>query len=38
LFNLAALYSQLAAAEDRSNHDGIRRATLHYQVSRTHLN
>lgn len=32
LFNLAALYSQLAASEDRSTPDGLKRATLHYQV------
>ncbi|KAI6115655.1 BRO1-like domain-containing protein [Pisolithus croceorrhizus] len=31
LFNLAALYSQLAAAEDRSSQDGLRRATTYYQ-------
>ncbi|KAN0092781.1 BRO1-like domain containing protein [Tylopilus felleus] len=31
LFNLAALYSQLAASEDRSTPDGLKRATLHYQ-------
>ena len=32
LFNLAALYSQLAAAEDRSTSDGIKRAAASYQV------
>jgi hypothetical protein len=32
LFNLAALYSQLAVAQDRSNTDGIKRAILHAQV------
>ncbi|KAJ7127029.1 BRO1-like domain-containing protein [Mycena epipterygia] len=31
LFNLAALYSQLAASEDRSNADGIKRAIPNYQ-------
>ncbi|KAF8553948.1 BRO1-domain-containing protein [Imleria badia] len=31
LFNLAALHSQLAASEDRSAQDGLKRATLHYQ-------
>ncbi|KAJ7227152.1 BRO1-like domain-containing protein [Mycena pura] len=31
LFNLAALYSQLAASEDRSNADGIKRASSYYQ-------
>ena len=33
LFNLAALYSQLAAAEDRLHPDGIKRANAYYQVS-----
>lgn len=33
LFNLAALYSQLAAAEDRSSQDGLKRANTYYQVS-----
>ena len=32
LFNLAALYSQLSAAEDRSTTDGIKRAAVNYQV------
>ena len=32
LFNLAALYSQLSAAEDRSTTDGIKRAAANYQV------
>ncbi len=32
LFNLAALYSQLATAEDRSTSEGIKRAALKYQV------
>jgi programmed cell death 6-interacting protein len=32
LFNLAALYSQLAEAEDRSNRDGLKRASDFYQV------
>lgn len=32
LFNLAALYSQLAAAEDRSSVEGIKRAASNYQV------
>lgn len=32
LFNLAALYSQLAASEDRSSQDGLKRAALYYQV------
>ncbi|KAI6038820.1 BRO1-like domain-containing protein [Pisolithus marmoratus] len=31
LFNLAALYSQLAAAEDRSNQEGLKRASAYYQ-------
>ncbi|KAH7884708.1 BRO1-like domain-containing protein [Phlebopus sp. FC_14] len=31
LFNLAALYSQLAASEDRSTQDGLKRATAYYQ-------
>ncbi|KAG6872669.1 hypothetical protein C0995_007778 [Termitomyces sp. Mi166 len=31
LFNLASLYSQLAASEDRSTMDGIKRATANYQ-------
>ncbi|EEB88153.1 hypothetical protein MPER_14171, partial [Moniliophthora perniciosa FA553] len=31
VFNLAALYSQLAAAEDRSHGDGIKRAGGLYQ-------
>ncbi|KAJ7494696.1 BRO1-like domain-containing protein [Mycena galericulata] len=31
LFNLAALYCQLAASEDRSNADGIKRAIPNYQ-------
>jgi len=34
LFNLAALYSQLAVAEDRSNREGVRRASAYYQVYR----
>ncbi|KAF7316870.1 pH-response regulator protein palA/RIM20 [Mycena chlorophos] len=33
VFNIAALYSQLAASEDRSNSDGIKRAIPYYQVS-----
>lgn len=33
LFNLAALYSQLAANDDRSNTVGIKRALANYQVS-----
>lgn len=32
LFNLAALYSQLAATEDRSHLEGIKRAKANYQV------
>lgn len=32
LFNLAALYSQLARAEDRSHAEGIKRANAFYQV------
>jgi programmed cell death 6-interacting protein len=32
LFNLASLYSQLAASEDRSTTEGIKRATANYQV------
>ncbi|KAG2128141.1 BRO1-like domain-containing protein [Suillus cothurnatus] len=31
LFNLAALYSQLAASEDRSSQDGLKRASAYYQ-------
>lgn len=31
LFNIAALYSQLAASEDRSSQDGLKRATAYYQ-------
>lgn len=31
LFNLAALYSRLATAEDRSSQDGLKRATTYYQ-------
>ncbi|KDQ57158.1 hypothetical protein JAAARDRAFT_58624 [Jaapia argillacea MUCL 33604] len=31
IFNLAALYSQLAASEDRSTADGLKRATVSYQ-------
>ncbi|EIW83874.1 pH-response regulator [Coniophora puteana RWD-64-598 SS2] len=31
VFNLAALYSQLAFAEDRSNKDGLKRAANYYQ-------
>ncbi|KAK7033123.1 pH-response regulator protein palA/RIM20 [Favolaschia claudopus] len=33
LFNLAALYSQLAASEDRSTSDGIKRAIPNYQAA-----
>lgn len=36
VFNLAALYSQLAGTEDRSNSQGIRRAINHYQACSTH--
>ena len=32
LYNLAALYSNLAASEDRSHGDGIKRALAHFQV------
>lgn len=32
LFNLAALYSQLAISENRSHPDGIKRANAYYQV------
>lgn len=32
IFNLGALYSQLASAEDRSTEDGIKRAINYYQV------
>lgn len=35
LFNLAALYSQLASSEDRSHPDGIKRANAFYQVHNT---
>ncbi|OAX43145.1 BRO1-domain-containing protein [Rhizopogon vinicolor AM-OR11-026] len=31
LFNTAALYSQLAASEDRSSQDGLKRASAYYQ-------
>ncbi|KIJ62786.1 hypothetical protein HYDPIDRAFT_182503 [Hydnomerulius pinastri MD-312] len=31
LFNLSALYSQLAASEDRSNQDGLKRSSAYYQ-------
>ncbi|TFK72898.1 BRO1-domain-containing protein [Pluteus cervinus] len=33
LFNLAALYSQLGALEDRSAKEGIKRALSHYQLA-----
>jgi programmed cell death 6-interacting protein len=33
VFNLAALYSQLAANEDRSSSDGLKRALNFAQVS-----
>lgn len=33
LFNLAALYSQLANSEDRSTPDGIKRATANFQFA-----
>lgn len=33
VFNLGSLYSQLAASEDRSNVDGIKRAAAFFQVS-----
>ncbi|KAJ3520410.1 hypothetical protein NMY22_g12771 [Coprinellus aureogranulatus] len=33
LFNLAALYSQLATREDRSSAEGIKRATTNYQLA-----
>ncbi|PFH52959.1 hypothetical protein AMATHDRAFT_138650 [Amanita thiersii Skay4041] len=33
LFNLAALYSQLATSEDRASTDGIKRATTNYQLA-----
>jgi len=36
LFNLAALYSQLSAEEDRSTTDGIKRAAANYQVRFIH--
>ncbi|KAG6329305.1 hypothetical protein ID866_9785 [Astraeus odoratus] len=32
LFNLATLYSQRAAAEDRANQGGLKRASSYYQV------
>ncbi|CCM00095.1 uncharacterized protein FIBRA_02122 [Fibroporia radiculosa] len=32
LFNLAALYSQLAGSEDRSGPQGLKQAILHYQA------
>lgn len=31
VFNIAALYSQLAASEDRSSQDGLKRASSYYQ-------
>ncbi|KAF7986480.1 hypothetical protein HWV62_31277 [Athelia sp. TMB] len=33
LFNLGALYSQLASTEDRSSQEGIKKATKYYQQS-----
>ncbi|KAG2036905.1 BRO1-like domain-containing protein [Suillus americanus] len=33
LFNIAALYSQLAASEDRSSQDGLKRASAYYQAT-----
>ncbi|KZT22347.1 BRO1-domain-containing protein [Neolentinus lepideus HHB14362 ss-1] len=33
LFNLGALYSQLAASEDRSNAEGLKRALSYYQYA-----
>ena len=33
LFNLGALYSQLASSEDRSTQEGLKHAIAHYQVS-----
>ena len=33
LFNLAALYSQLGAAEDRTTPQGLKQAIKFYQVS-----
>ncbi|KAF8349083.1 BRO1-like domain-containing protein [Amanita rubescens] len=33
LFNLAALYCQLATSEDRAHMDGIKRATVNFQLS-----
>ncbi|GLB40217.1 putative BRO1-like domain containing protein [Lyophyllum shimeji] len=33
LFNLASLYSQLAASEDRATMDGIKRGTANYQYA-----
>ncbi|KAH7927929.1 pH-response regulator [Leucogyrophana mollusca] len=33
LFNLGALYSQLASLEDRSSQDGLKRASAHYQAT-----
>ena len=32
LFNLAALYSQLGSAQDRTTIEGIKRAASYYQV------
>ena len=39
LFNLAALYSQLAANEDRSSQEGVKRASVYFQAGllNTHL-
>ena len=37
LFNIAALYSQLGASEDRSSPDGVKRASSYYQASQLDL-
>ncbi|KAG1747202.1 BRO1-like domain-containing protein [Suillus paluster] len=37
LFNIAALYSQLAASEDRSSQDGLKRASAYYQANDNYL-
>lgn len=36
LYNLAALYCNLAVVEDRSNGDGIKRSLANFQVSPVH--
>lgn len=36
LFNLAALYSSLAAGQDRSTAQGLKQMIAHYQVGRSY--